>query len=86
MRRGLKTILWGIVLGGILGSAISSLLSYFLPSGWIKELFVRGVKIGISPFQAMLGFFELTFGFSFHLTLVSVIVIIIVTVLLWRMG
>ncbi len=85
MQKSLKTILWGILLGGILGSAISSLFSAFLAPGTLRDIFVKGVKIGISPFQAMLGFFELTFGFSFHLTLISVIIIILVIILLWRM-
>lgn len=84
MKRSLRTILWGIVLGGILGSALSSLLSHVFVSGPLRDIFVKGIKIGIPDFKAMLGFFELIFGFTIHLTLISIIFIIIVTIILLK--
>lgn len=62
---------WGAVLGIFLGTACSSALARVVQAPWLKALLVDGAQIGIPDINASLGFFSLTFGFSFRFTLLS---------------
>jgi len=63
--------LWGALMGVILGTACSSAIEPIVKVPWLKGLLVKGIEVGIPEFTTSLGFFNLTFGFSFRFTLLS---------------
>jgi len=58
-------------MGVILGTACSSAIEPIVKVPWLKGLLVKGIEVGIPEFTTSLGFFNLTFGFSFRFTLLS---------------
>lgn len=63
--------MWGALMGVILGTACSSAIEPIVKVPWLKGLLVKGIEVGIPEFTTSLGFFNLTFGFSFRFTLLS---------------
>ncbi|MEA3312124.1 MAG: hypothetical protein U9Q76_07900 [candidate division WOR-3 bacterium] len=71
LRKRLWGALWGALLGVILGTACSSAIEPIVNAPWLKGLLVKGIEVGLPEFTTSLGFFNLTFGFSFRFTLLS---------------
>lgn len=71
LRTRLLGALWGALMGVILGTACSSAIEPIVKVPWLKGLLVKGIEVGIPEFTTSLGFFNLTFGFSFRFTLLS---------------
>lgn len=72
-RRKLGHIIAGIIVGGIIGSALSYLLSGIFPRGPVKNLFFSALKVGFSAVEVNLGFFNFSIGMGINVTLVTVI-------------
>lgn len=71
MKKRWRSALWGAVLGVLLGTACSSALAPVVRNEILRGLLVEGFEFGIPDFNSSLGFFKLSFGFSFRFTLVS---------------
>ena len=84
-RRRLGNIILGILIGGIIGSALSFLLSNIFPKGPVKAFFFSALKVGFSTIQVNLGFFNFTLGLSINITLVTVIFVFITIYLLHKL-
>lgn len=84
-QRKLGSIILGIVIGGIIGSALSHLLTGVFPSGPVKNFFFSALKIGFSAVQLNLGFFTLTLGMTLNITLLTVIFVFIFIYLLHKL-
>lgn len=84
-RRNLKIIITGIVIGGIVGSALSYLLNSLFPRGPVKSLFFDALKIGFSTVTANLGFVSFSFGLYINITLLTVIFIFLTIYLLYKL-
>lgn len=71
LRTRLRGALWGALMGVVLGTACSSAIEPIVKTPWLNALLVKGVEVGVPEFSTSLGFFNLTFGFSFRFTLLS---------------
>ncbi len=80
-RRSLKTIILGILIGGIIGSALSYMLSGLFPKGF----FFNALKIGFSTFHLNLGFISLSFGLFLNITVLTVVFIFLIIYLLYKL-
>jgi hypothetical protein len=83
-RRRISHVIVGIIIGGIIGSALSYLLSGIFPQGPVKNLFFSALKVGFKAVQINLGFFDFTFGIGINITLVTVIFVFLAIYLLHR--
>jgi len=71
---GLLVAFFSAVLGGIL----STLLKHLVHGGIFHDLFVQGVKVGMTPpWTVDLGIVQITFGFTLDLSLVAILCVII---------
>jgi len=84
-RRKISHIVIGIIVGGIIGSALSYLLSGIFPRGPVKNLFFSALKVGFSAVEVNIGFFNFTFGLGLNVTLVTVIFVFITMYLLHKL-
>jgi len=84
-RRKLANIIWGVLIGGIIGSALSYFLGGIFPKGPVKAFFFNALKIGFSPAKIDLGFFNLTIGIGINITVLTVIFIFLAMYLLHKL-
>ncbi len=84
-RRKLSHIVTGIIIGGVIGSALSYLLSGLFPKGPVKNLFFSALKVGFSVNEVNLGFFSFTIGLGINITLLTIIFIFITMYLLHKL-
>ncbi len=84
-RRKIGNILLGVVIGGIIGSALSYLLSGVFPKGPVKSFFFSALKVGFDTVKVNLGFFSFSLGLSINITLLTIIFIFITIYLLHKL-
>jgi hypothetical protein len=84
-RRNLRTILLGIFIGGIIGSALSYLLNTLFPRGPVKGFFFNALKIGFSTVHVNLGFISLSFGLFINITILTIVFIFLTIYLLYKL-
>lgn len=84
-RRRLGNIILGLIIGGIVGSALSYLLSSAFPKGPVKNFFFSALKVGFDTVHVNVGFFSFSLGLSINITLLTVIFIFIAIYLLYKL-
>ena len=78
--RELTFLITALILGAILGGLVGDVIGTFLPPGAAKTVFTKSIQIGLGPTQ--LDFFAIsaTFGLSFKINFMSVLVVLLVIV------
>jgi len=84
-RRKIGNILLGVVIGGVIGSALSYLLSGAFPKGPVKNFFFSALKVGFDTVKVNLGFFSFSLGLSINITLLTIIFIFLTVYLLHKL-
>ncbi len=84
-RRKIANIILGIVIGGIIGSALSYVLTGVFPKGPVKNFFFSALKVGFNTVKVSLGFFSFSLGLSINITLLTVIFIFLTIYLLHKL-
>lgn len=84
-KRNLNTIIIGIMIGGIVGSALSYFLGSIFPPGPVKGFFFNALKIGFSTVHINLGFIALSFGLFINITVLTVVFIFLMIYLLYKL-
>ncbi len=84
-RRRLGNIILGLIIGGIIGSALSYLLSGAFPKGPVKNFFFSALKVGFDTVHVNVGFFAFSLGLSINITLLTVIFIFLAIYLLYKL-
>lgn len=70
----LGTLLAAGLVGGILGGLVGQLLGFWISSGWVHDVFVRGFPVGLQPPLTLdLKALTLTFGFQIWVNLFSLV-------------
>lgn len=84
-KRNFKTIILGILLGGIIGSALSHFLGDLFPPGPVKSFFFNALKIGFSTVHINLGFIALSIGVFFNITFLTIAFVFLMIYLLYKL-
>lgn len=84
-KRNLRTIILGIITGGIIGSVLSYFLNNIFPKGPVKSFFFDALKIGFSTVTINLGFLSFSFGLFLNITVLTVIFIFLTIYLLYKL-
>ncbi|MEW6324696.1 MAG: DUF4321 domain-containing protein [Nitrospirota bacterium] len=66
-----------ILIGGFVGTLLSSILRAATAGGPISEFFIQEISPGLQPFTLDLVLVSLTLGFSFSFNLLSILGIIL---------
>jgi len=67
-KKGIGFIILLLIIGGVLGAALSQYLSGIFPEGPVKRFFFQAIEFGLERLNLSLGFLRLTLGFTFNLT------------------
>jgi hypothetical protein len=84
-RRKIGNIVLGVLIGGIIGSALSYLLSGLFPKGPVKNFFFSALKVGFDTINVNLGFFSFALGLHINITILTIIFIFITIYLLYKL-
>jgi hypothetical protein len=82
-RRRLAVVVLILVLGIVVGTVVGEIVGLVLPEGKvIRDVFVNSTDFHVGPLHLDLVVFSLTFGFSLHVNLMSVVGVVVVSLLL----
>jgi hypothetical protein len=73
MKRSSGMLFFFMLVGGLLGGVLSEILLLLSPTGFLKDLFIKGFQIGIPTATLDLHLISLTFGFGFKINLLSIL-------------
>ncbi|HIE66206.1 MAG TPA: DUF4321 domain-containing protein [Nitrospiria bacterium] len=72
------TLIFFILVGGLLGGVMGEILLLFSPSGLLQDIFLKGYQVGINPPAVLdLRLITFTIGFTFRINLLSLLGIIL---------
>ena len=72
-RKSLAFIIFIIILGALVGSAIGEVIGVMLPDGVVKDFFLKSATASIGPGTLDIILITLTLGFSFKLNITGVL-------------
>ena len=79
-RRELTFIITALILGAVMGGLIGDIIGTYLPPGAAKTVFTKSVEIGFDTTKVDLYALSFTFGLTFKINFMSVLVVLLVIV------
>lgn len=76
--RELTFLIIALLLGAVLGGLVGEVVGSFLPEGAAKTVITKSIDIGLRPTQVDFYSVAFTFGLSFKLNFMSVLVVLMV--------
>ena len=76
-RKSVGFIIFVIVMGALIGSALGEILAFIMPVGVVKDFFLKSITASIGPGTLDLILFKITLGFALKLNITGVIGILI---------
>ena len=76
-RKSLVFIIFIVVLGALIGTAIGEVIALVLPAGVVQDFFLKSARASIGPGTLDIILFTITLGFSFKINVTGVIGILI---------
>ncbi len=73
-----------VLLGALAGDLVGELLRALAPPGTVKDLVLRPITFGISPFTLDLAILKITLGFTLDFNLIALLFVFLMVFLLWR--
>jgi hypothetical protein len=84
-KRKVGVIILGIVLGSIIGSALSFILGGVFPKGPVNSLFFNSLRVGFSTVNIDIGFIAFTLGLHINITTITIAFIFLMIYLLYKL-
>lgn len=84
-RRRTSVILLAILIGGIIGSALSFILGDIFPPGPVRDFFFKSIKVGFSDLKVDIGFFGFQFGIFIKISILAVVSVFVTIYVLHRL-
>ncbi|RMD91589.1 MAG: DUF4321 domain-containing protein [Calditrichaeota bacterium] len=72
-KKSLGHIVIVIILGAMIGTLLGELVTLLLPTGVIKEFFIRSASFAVGPATLDVKLFSITLGFTIKLNIVGII-------------
>ena len=79
-KRELTFIIIALILGAVMGGLIGDIIGTYLPPGAAKTVFTKSIEIGINTTKVDFYAISFTFGLTFRINFVSVLVVLLVIV------
>lgn len=76
-KKSLGYIIFIIVIGALIGTALGEIIGVILPAGVVQDFFLRSASASIGPGTIDIILLTLTLGFSFKLNVTGIIGILI---------
>ncbi len=80
--RSIGLLVLAVIVAGVLGSALSYVMSSVFPAGPVKSFFFAAKEIGVGPVELDLAFIRLTLGVALSVNVLAV-VLVALAVYLW---
>jgi hypothetical protein len=84
-KRKVGVIILGIVLGSIIGSALSFILGGVFPKGPVNSFFFNSLRVGFSTVNVDIGFIAFTLGLHINITTITIAFIFLMIYLLYKL-
>lgn len=81
-KKSIGFIILIIILGALIGSALGEMIAYLIPSGVVKQFFLKSIIASFGPSVLNIVIFTITFGLSIKINIMAVIGIIIAAYIL----
>ena len=81
-KKSVGFIIFIIVIGALIGSAIGEVLAFIIPAGVVKDFFLKSITASIGPGTLDLILLKFTLGFAIKLNITGVIGIFIAAYIL----
>ena len=76
-KKSLGFIIFVVILGALIGSALGEIIGLILPAGVVKDFFLKSATASIGPGTINIILMTFTLGFSFTINITGVIGILI---------
>ena len=76
-RKSLGFIIFIIIVGAMIGSALGEVIAFLVPAGVVKDFFLKSATASIGPGTLNIIILTLTLGFSIKLNITGIIGILI---------
>ncbi len=73
-----------VLLGALAGDLVGELIRALIPSGTVKDVVLKPVTFGLSPFTLDLVIFKITLGLVVDFNLVALLFVFLMVFLLWK--
>jgi hypothetical protein len=84
-KRKVGVIILGVVLGSIIGSALSFILGGVFPKGPVNSFFFNSLRVGFSTVNIDIGFIAFTLGLHINITTITIAFIFLMIYLLYKL-
>ena len=76
-KKSLAFIIFIVVIGALIGSALGEIIAYLIPSGVVKDFFLKSASASVGPATINIIIMTFTIGFSIKLNVTGIIGILI---------
>jgi len=81
-KRNIGFIIFIIIIGALIGSALGEIIAFVIPSGVVKDFFLKSITASIGPGTLDLILLKFTLGFAIKLNIAGVVGVVIAAYIL----
>lgn len=81
-KRNIGFIIFIIIIGALIGSALGEIIAFIIPAGVVKDFFLKAITASIGPTTIDLILLKFTLGFAIKLNITGVLGVFIAAYIL----